>query len=184
MRNKGEWLLFVVLLVCLTTVRSFEEIKVSDIANFERKLACHEPFDPQNTLKPSCTPETCKRKIIDDIFSEDDIDILHSIAEKGMATRESVGGPTILDINTGYIRDSRGLDNLFMKSSAVYASDDFAHYGRIIHKLRQVVMDSFSLEKVYFTAPTFITRLDSSKNWKPQGKYIVAFIDTKCDMPC
>jgi hypothetical protein len=48
-----------------------------------------------------------------------------------MSQRASIGGPTILDINTGYIRDSLGVENLFSKSNDIYSADDFATYARI-----------------------------------------------------
>jgi hypothetical protein len=97
-----------------------------------------------------------------------------------MAQREALGGPTILDINTGYIRDSAGLDNLFNSGSGsggsgggsggeVYTEADFAHYGRIIHTLREAVLATFQLSQLYFTAPTFITRLDGERDWQPRS---------------
>ena len=86
-----------------------------------------------------------------------------------MSQRDRIGGPTILDINTGYIRDSQGLDNLFVKSNDIYSSEDFAHYGRIIQKLKETVMETFELSVLHFTAPTFITRIDADMPWEPQG---------------
>ncbi len=49
------------------------------------------------------------------VFDTPAIQSLLDIAKKGMKQRSSIGGPTILDINTGYIRDSLGLENLFAK---------------------------------------------------------------------
>lgn len=118
--------------------------------------------------KSQCHTDQCGRKVVDGIFSTKDIEQLHRIVEKGMSHRDSLGGPTILDINTGYIRDSAGLENLFSRSQAVFSDNDFGHYGRIISKLKQAVMQTFELEKLYFTAPTFITRLDGTNNWEPQ----------------
>lgn len=39
--------------------------------------------------------------ILDGLFDESDIKRLHQIVDKGMSQRPSLGGPTILDINTG-----------------------------------------------------------------------------------
>jgi hypothetical protein len=94
--------------------------------------------------------------------------MLHAIVEKGMSTRPSLGGPTILDINTGYIRDTAGLENLFSKSQDVYSDEDFAHYAKIITKLKETVSQTFGISELYFTAPTFITRLDGTKQWEPR----------------
>ncbi len=90
-----------------------------------------------------------------------------------MATRLSYGGPTILDINTGYIRDSNGLDNLFNRDEQFFSAKDFENYGNIIKKLKNLVSSTFGLDEnsVYFTAPTFITRLDGNSTWEPQGTF-------------
>ena len=46
---------------------------------------------------------SCGGRVVDGLFSEDDITRLHAIASKGLARRAPQGGPTILDINTGYV---------------------------------------------------------------------------------
>lgn len=118
-----------------------------------------------------CLPTKCSRHVLDGVFKESDISALHQIAEKGMSSRgPSVGGPTILDINTGFVRDSKGLENLFTRSEAdrIFSDNDFAHYGKIITKLRDKVMQAMNIEDLYFTAPTFITRLDGDTAWEPK----------------
>lgn len=95
---------------------------------------------------------------------------LHEIVRKGLGTRAETGGPSILDLNTGYVRDSNGMMNLFATEQEIYTSDDFAHYGEVIGRLRDHVMSTFQLEELYFTAPTFITRLDGRNDWSPQSQ--------------
>lgn len=90
----------------------------------------------------------------------------------GMDTRTNPGGPTILDINTGFIRDSNGLDNLFLMENSLYSSDEFDTYNKIIRHLHSLVKETFGVTDLYFTAPTFITRLDGREEWSPQGNYI------------
>ena len=87
-----------------------------------------------------------------------------------MSLRPALGGPTILDINTGYIRDTIGLENLFSRSQSTYSSEDFSHYGAIIKKLKDLVVETFHISDLHFTAPTFITRLDGNSSWAPEGK--------------
>lgn len=115
-------------------------------------------------LSPSLSH--CKRRVVDGLFTTEDISTLRQIAEKGMSTRENVGGPTILDINTGFIRDSLGLDNLFALPNDLFSVEDFRHYASIIQTLKDAVMQTFDLSSLYFTAPTFITRLDATKDWE------------------
>lgn len=118
-----------------------------------------------------CLPTSCSRHVMDGVFEEADITALHKIAEKGMSSRgPSLGGPTILDINTGFVRDTKGLENLFTRDEAnkIFTEDDFAHYGKIITKLRETVTTTMDIDELYFTAPTFITRLDGDTDWQPQ----------------
>lgn len=112
--------------------------------------------------------QQCARALYDDVFSDEDITLLRQIALKGMSSRPALGGPTILDINTGYIRDTEGVENLFAKENLIYTDEDFAQYGRIIRQLKSLVSSTFGIEEVYFTAPTFITRLDGREGWEPQ----------------
>jgi hypothetical protein len=138
-------------------------IDAKNHANYYAPVPCRTSF-PLST----CHPNNCGRRVVDEVFSNEDIEKLHYIAEKGMSSRPSLGGPTILDINTGYIRDTAGMENLFMKSQAVYSDDDFGHYGRIIAKLKETVAETFQIKDLYFTAPTFITRLDAAHDWQPR----------------
>jgi len=127
----------------------------------------------------------CGYRVVDGLFSSEDISLLHAIVNKGLSRRKQLGGPTILDINTGYIRDIAGLENLFTTNtnnnkgdetssimSDVFTPEDFSHYGRIIRVLKSVVAKTFHIraeQDLFFTAPTFITRIDESLPWKVQG---------------
>ena len=128
-----------------------------------------------------CYPggSACARKVTDGLFTKEDISALKEIALKGYATRESQGGPTILDINTGYIRDSAGMENLFARdllteagagagAEKIFTEADFDVYGKVISRLRAEVMNTFGNSHLYFTAPTFITRLVGRADWEPK----------------
>lgn len=112
----------------------------------------------------------CGRAVVDGAFSSLDIAKLRETVEKGMSERKAIGGPTILDLNTGFIRDSTGVENLFARDNDIYTAEEFAHYGTIIERLRQSIVDTFNMTsgELFFTAPTFFTRIDMSKNWQPQ----------------
>ena len=70
-----------------------------------------------------------------------------------------------------------GLENLFLRPDSIYSAEDFAHYGGIIKKLKDLVMETFSISDLFFTAPTFITRLDGNASWSPVG----TSFDCDCD---
>jgi hypothetical protein len=44
----------------------------------------------------------CGRAVVDGLFSNLDISKLRGTVEKGLSQREAIGGPCILDLNTGY----------------------------------------------------------------------------------
>lgn len=132
------------------------------------------PLSTRSSLES--TSVACARIILDDIFTDKDIQNLYEIVQKGMRNK-TLGGPTILDINTGFIRDSNGVENLFTHENVIFSSSDFETYGQIIHRLKSVVSSSFGFE-VHFTTPTFITRLDGSTPWQPSGS--ISLIDTSC----
>jgi hypothetical protein len=137
-------------------------ISAADAVDYKISVPCKTSF-PVST----CHTSNCGRRIVDGVFADADIQLLHAIVEKGMSTRPSLGGPTILDINTGYIRDTAGLENLFSKSQDVFSDEDFGHYAKIISKLKETVTQTLGISELYFTAPTFITRLDGTKQWEP-----------------
>lgn len=146
------------------------------ISDHHQRIPCLNSLDTLQGKEPynqECLTTQCGRRIIDGVFEESDINKLLSIARKGMSYRNDSGGPTILDINTGYIRDRFGLDNLFMKSNEIYTADEFAHYGKMIHRLKEKVMETFQLNTLYFTAPTFITRINSAVPWAPVCKFFL-----------
>ena len=123
-----------------------------------------------------CThPTSCGRYLLDEFVDTDDVDRLRDIANKGLNYRNKGGintpaaGPTIIDINTGYIRDSNGLINAFANDNNIFDVADFDHYGRIIKKLKTKVEEVFSIKDVYFTAPTFITHIRGTADWEPQS---------------
>ena len=100
--------------------------------------------------------------------------MLHEVAKKGMYTRENKGGPTILDINTGFIRDSLGLENLFSRNRGggdIYTSEDFESYSIVIQKLKAAVTEHFDARDLHFTSPTFITRIDATTSWSAREEH-------------
>lgn len=157
------------LIVCNCDTKS-TVLNINGKTNYFRNVSCLS-FSKKVKGSPKCMPQSdhCGRKVIDGLFTDSEIQSLHDIASKGMSQRPVLGGPTILDINTGYIRDTAGLENLFQKENDIYSSADFSNYAAIISRLKSVVESTFGIEELFFTAPTFITRLDGRSEWKPAG---------------
>lgn len=162
-----------IVILCLYLVHpSVGETKVvtSELTEpIVQEVRCRAMSD-EGSAANGCWPnQNCRRKIIDGLFTQEEVHKLIEIADKGYTLRPRLGGPTIVDINTGFIRDSAGLNNMFGTEEDIFTSDDFTHYGNIIRRLKQAVMETFNLPELYFTAPTFITRIDADIEWTPSG---------------
>jgi hypothetical protein len=101
-----------------------------------------------------------------------DVVALREIAEIGMANRSRLGGPTIMDANTGFVKDGDGLVNIYQSTKSApptprFTKEQFALYRDTIERIRVALMDEFQLEHLYFTAPTFITRIVGNDTWAP-----------------
>ena len=118
--------------------------------------------------------DRCQRHIIDDFAAGEVLEALRAIATKGMATSPLHGGPTIFDVNSGYMRDGYGpLINVYEEHRGQppveFTPRQFELYGGVFDKIKQAIMDTFGLETLYFTAPTFVTRIVGNEKWNPQN---------------
>jgi hypothetical protein len=107
-----------------------------------------------------CHTKTCKRVVQDEFASDDEVALLRGIAEKGMLSKRSDGGPTIMDLNSGFVRDGAGVINVHRGDTRVlFTKAEYEIYKQVVERIRLTLMEEFGLKKLYFTAPTFITRL-------------------------
>ncbi|KUF93372.1 Dynein light chain Tctex-type 1 [Phytophthora nicotianae] len=75
---------------------------------------------------PGCHQENetmCGRALIDNFVMPKQVTQLREIAEIGMQNRSKLGGPTIMDINTGFVRDSEGLVNIYQPEQRIPNED-------------------------------------------------------------
>ncbi|CAM9723080.1 unnamed protein product [Chrysoparadoxa australica] len=112
----------------------------------------------------------CGRVLIHSFVEPTVVDGLLEIAKKGMmGTKESAhGGPTILDINSGYRLDAGGVVNINEGDITVFTPQEYELYGNTVESIRQKLQDLFGAEFLYFTAPTFITRIVGNQQWMPK----------------
>ncbi|TMW57606.1 hypothetical protein Poli38472_003531 [Pythium oligandrum] len=123
---------------------------------------------------PGChkVGKQCGRALRDQFVTPEEVVQLREIAEVGMANRSCLGGPTIMDINTGFVKDGDGLVNIYQshpKAAPIprFTAEQFDLYRRTIEKIRLALIEEFQLEHLYFTAPTFITRIVGNASWEP-----------------
>ena len=146
---------------------------------------------------PRQSPGSCKRYIVDDFLSADEVEGLRGVADSGI-TPMPEGGPTIMDVNSGYVfsnslslpplclpvvstdtttsysyvmNSKSGLVNLYDgpgPGKNPFSHDQLALYKNSVERIRAKVKSLFSLETLYLTAPTFLTRVVGNPDWQPK----------------
>ncbi|GMF39551.1 unnamed protein product [Phytophthora fragariaefolia] len=142
------------------------------------------------TFVPGCHQENetlCGRALVDNFVTPKQVTQLREIAEIGMKGRSKLGGPTIMDINTGFVRDSDGLINIYQPENKVPDEDKPGvkrftkkQFDLVVEKIRMAVMKEFDLDVLYFSAPTFITRLVGNDSWTPVELHDEYWYDFVC----
>eukprot|EP00743_Colponemidia_sp_Colp-15_P004470 GILK01004820.1.p1 GENE.GILK01004820.1~~GILK01004820.1.p1 ORF type:complete len:308 (+),score=33.06 GILK01004820.1:48-971(+) len=130
----------------------------------EVECGAYEPFFE------GCHPTVCKRLVVDKLVSDEEVARLLELTERGMQGRSKLGGPTILDIGTGFVRDGDGMVKLYESTAGkqLFSDDDFKFYASVLERIRQRLISEYNLSHLYFTAPTFIARLVGNETWSPK----------------
>eukprot|EP00510_Aplanochytrium_minuta_P000416 CAMPEP_0184008600 /NCGR_PEP_ID=MMETSP0954-20121128/2071_1 /TAXON_ID=627963 /ORGANISM="Aplanochytrium sp, Strain PBS07" /LENGTH=130 /DNA_ID=CAMNT_0026287743 /DNA_START=271 /DNA_END=664 /DNA_ORIENTATION=+ len=108
-------------------------------------------------------PLALHRYVVDDFVSKEDVDILLGMMKRGMASSSQDGGPTIMDVNSGFLKDSEGLITIYKPHRGLnrvnFTAKEYEIYGNLFEKIRNKIMELNKLDYLYFTAPTFVARL-------------------------
>jgi hypothetical protein len=131
-----------------------------------------------------CHPKNCARLEFPEFADLETINVLKTIALKAISIGrkgKQVAGPTIVDINAGYLRDMDGLVNIYTEAGSIEAAsqiftlEEYGLYRAVIDRIRATVSHHFGLPERYpiFTAPTFITRILYDPGWRPEGMHDV-----------
>ena len=128
-----------------------------------------------------CGERPCDRVVIDDWLPPAEIDALRDIAARGAEAADAAaasGGPTIVDINSGFVMapGARHVNLYQSKSKKPFGSEDYELYRSVIRRLKAEVEAAFPrASALYFTAPTFLTRLSGENaTWEasePHDEY-------------
>ena len=91
-------------------------------------------------------------------------------SQQGSATPELP--PPQRPVNSGFCLGPAGLHNIYEaeegRDATSYTPDDYGFYESVIDRLKAEVEREFGLTTLFFTAPTFITRLVGNTSWEPQ----------------
>ena len=133
-----------------------------------------------------CGERPCDRVVIDDWLPPAEIDALRDIAARGAAAADAAaasGGPTIVDINSGFVMaPGARLVNLYQSKRKPFGAEDYELYRSVIRRLKAEVEAAFPrASALYFTAPTFLTRLSGENaTWEasePHDEYYQWHVD-------
>jgi hypothetical protein len=120
----------------------------------------------------------CLRHVEDAFVSPEEVARLLAMLAPGFARSHATAGPTILDVNSGFLRDSAtGVVNIYQPGrgapgrapapAVTFAADDLALYRSVFDRILNRVRDLFNLTTLFFTAPTFVTRIIGAPDWQP-----------------
>ena len=119
---------------------NFSHIPASPKIPYQRwDIECSNSYEP--SLPQSCVPKRCGRALLDSFITPTQVLELRNIAEKGMAGRDDSGGPTIMDINSGFVKDGAGLTNIYYNKSnsaprRIFTSEEYLLYKNVVEKVR------------------------------------------------
>lgn len=133
-----------------------------------------------------CHALQCGRVVIDDFITQEEKRILLELVKRGMSfasAKASKGGPTIMDVNTGFVRDQHQMVNMYEpksksnpagpKEPARFTKEQLATYRQVMGRIRERVMTEFGLTTLFLTAPTFVTREVGAPGWAPSDMHDV-----------
>lgn len=151
-----------------------------------------------STLPDGCRPSRCGRAVLPAVLSGEEAAELKLMTNRAIAwaVRDVsprplkpsadawidgkappppfLNGPTIVDVNTGFVRHAAlGLRNLYKSKRRGLKPFQLSPASRIAYQRAGTVLESllkeeFGLEHLYFTAPTFVARLQGSAAWTAQ----------------
>ena len=182
--------MFLTLIISISAT-SFAEEPLIPSPTFRRDVTCSGDYgkaseydgsspshSPQTTNKgfvEGCHPKVCNRLIYDDFLDEKGVTKLTNMANKAINAGRGGGerpGPTIVDINSGFMRDDEGLVMIYegAEGEALFTAEEYKFYGDVIERIRRTVGAENGLDEGFpvFTAPTFITRIKYDADWRPR----------------
>jgi hypothetical protein len=131
-----------------------------------------------SSVDADCLPSRCVRYVEDGFLSADEVARLLQLTAYGMSPSHASAGPTILDVNTGMLRDPEALLNVYAPATSsadprplAFNASDLALYRSVFDRIKERVAAVAGVDHVYFTAPTFITRLVGHADWRPRSPH-------------
>jgi len=134
-------------------------------------------YKPSTNAQRMCLPgrpdwELCGRIVSDDLIAtkKEAAELLKMMKKVFIRSTVTVG-PTIADINSGLLRDSSGVQRLYVGEDRVYFTlKEYKLYGDIFMRAKAAIAAQWGLNNDYlfFSAPTFVTRILGNATFSPR----------------
>lgn len=133
----------------------------------------------QNLGNEKCIPKRCGRAVNDGLISDKDAHALLKIAKTGLSKGGSDGGASIVDLHSGALSRGPHFVNLYKKYPDIYKPNDFAVYKRVKDQVKTYLAEHFEIEpeSLYFTHPTFFSRLENKPAQNVHDEYWHVHVD-------
>ena len=134
---------------------------------------------------PGCTPnDFCARCVKDNLLSADEVQLLQQIAQAGLSYGGSSGGASILDLHSGALSKGEKFVNIYKYLTEEQLGETFhpqsiTAYIRLKNTIHAAIADHFGIDssKLYFTKPTFFSRMTSNPAKTQHDEYWHKHID-------
>ncbi|CAG0890271.1 unnamed protein product [Cyprideis torosa] len=128
-----------------------------------------------------CISERCGRLVTDQLVTEEEVDVLLSLAQKVMAKAGGSGGATIMDLHSGALSSGDKFVDLyqFQEIKELISEGDLQTYVTVRQKVQSRVASHFGVspDLLHLTHPTFFSRLTSTKPVTPHDEYWHLHVD-------
>lgn len=159
--------------------------------NFQ-ELDCSEEYSTNPPTSDNCTPTKCGRLVLDGVLTDEEVEVLTSIARDGtMIAGGGAGGASIIELHTSSASAGENFISLFNRAKQgheqtingmeeIYSEYNMQKYSEIKEKLMGVVAETWGIDqtRLNLAAPTFFSRLTNKKAVTENDQYWHKHVDT------
>jgi len=159
--------------------------------NFQ-ELDCSEEYSTSPPTSDNCTPTKCGRLVLDGVLTDEELEVLTSIATDGtMIAGGGAGGASIIELHTSSASAGENFISLFNRAKqgheetiegmeGIYSEYNMQKYKEIKEKLMGVVAETWGIDqgRLNLAAPTFFSRLTNKKAVTENDQYWHKHVDT------
>lgn len=130
-----------------------------------------------------CAPKKCARMFTDHVITDDEVEFLLKLSQKGFSQGGGSGGASIFDIHSGVV----SMKQQFMSLRKVYKEQkkdlftpaEIETFNEIKEKIIKTIKEKFAIDKVYLTKPVFFSEITDKKAQTMHDEYWHEHIDKK-----